>query len=442
MFDVVEKIGKYEIRQEIGRGATSVVYLGFDPFMNRDVAIKVFEPIANANSATISLQRKGFLTEAALVGKLTHPHIVDILDAAYEGEKSYIVMDYINGGNLEAHNKVQTLLPVGKVVEIIFKCVRALSFAMQRGIIHRDIKPGNILLTKDGEIKITDFGAAIQQRSGDTTVDAKLDEDRIGSPAYMSPEQIIGENLTHQTDIYSLGVMMYHLLTGKLPFIATNQMGLSYAILNMEAQRPSTHRPNLPPILDLITMKAMARNKKERYLDWVAFGKDLTAAFDDLRADLRGNDNEASDAEQFEALRALPFFGNFDDAELWEVVRISRWQEVKEGDVLIREGSDGDGLFVLVDGEVEVSLRGTKINTIKRGGCFGEMVYFSDHHSRRSTTITAKTECDVIEIKAKAIDAASDGVQAEFNKACMHVLIDRLSQMNTRLAVLKAGQQA
>jgi CRP-like cAMP-binding protein len=116
--------------------------------------------------------------------------------------------------------------------------------------------------------------------------------------------------------------------------------------------------------------------------------------------------------------------------------------EVKKGDVLIREGSDGDGLFVLVDGEVEVSLRGTKINTIKRGGCFGEMVYFSDHHARRSTTITAKTECDVIEIKAKAIDIAGDGMQAEFNKACMHVLIDRLSQMNARLAVLKAGQQA
>ena len=442
MIELVERIGKYEIRMELGRGGTSVVYLAYDPFTHRDVAVKVFEPIAGASDAVINLQRNGFVAEASLVGKLRHPHIVEILDAGTEGTRSYVVMEYIEGGTLESHNRVKTLFPVGQVIQIIFKCVRALQFAMLRGVIHRDIKPGNILLTKENDIRITDFGSAINQVSTETTMDSSLAEDRVGSPAYMSPEQIRGDTLSHQTDIYSTGVMMYHLLTGKLPFIATNQMGLSYAILNLEPTKPSTLRPNLPPVLDTIVMNAMARDRSARYKDWIAFGKDLTAAFDELRADLRGDGDEATDAEQFEALRALPFFGNFDEAELWEVVRIAKWSEVKPGEVLIREGDEGDGLFVLIDGEVDVTLRGTRVNAIKRGGCFGEMVYFSNHITKRSTTVTAKTECDVIEIKAKAIDVASDGVQAEFNKACMHVLIDRLTQMNARMAVLKAGQES
>jgi len=440
MFELVERIGKYEIVKELGRGATSRVFLGRDPFSGRDVAIKLFYfEEAGGDEAALNMQRKGFLAEAALVGKLTHPHIVEIYDAATEDNASYVVMEYISGGALDKHADVASLLPTGKVVEIVFKCVRALEMAMREGIIHRDIKPGNILLTAEGDIKLSDFGAAIRAaNTADTTRDMNdTVEGIVGSPGYMSPEQVRNETLTHQSDIFSLGVVMYRLLTGRLPLTATNQMSMAYAILNTTPPPPSSLRPNLPEVLDTITMKAMAKDRASRYQNWIEFGKDLTQAF----AQLRAEGEAASDSQQFEALRALPFFADFDDVELWEVTRISNWAEFKAGSVVIREGDDGDALYILVDGEVDVSLRGQRVSAIKRGGIFGEILYFADQAAKRNTTITAKTDCDVIEIKAAAIRAASDGVQAEFNKASMRVLIDRLTHMNARLAMMKAAEE-
>ena len=442
MFELVEKIGKYEIVKQLGQGATSRVYLGHDRFADRDVAIKVFitddpaNPANPANPREKTMQQRGFLAEAALVGKLTHPHIVEIYDAGTENGLNYIVMEYVEGGTLEAHDDVRTLLPVGKVVEIVFKCVRALEMAMREGIIHRDIKPGNILLTPNRDIKISDFGAAMQaKKGGETTSFGTASEGIIGSPAYMSPEQIKNESLTHQTDIYSLGVVMYRLLTGKLPYNAGNAMSLAYAIINTDPPPPSSLRPNLPAVLDDIVLIAMAKDRTHRYQNWMDFGKDLTAAFSQLRVE--GEDE--SDSEQFDTLRALPFFDTFDDVELWEVIRISAWCKFKPGETVITEGGVGDALYVLVDGDVEVSFRSQKVNTIKRGGCFGEMLYFAKAKGRRTTTITASKPSVVIEIKCAALRAASDGVQAEFNKSAMQVLIDRLTQMNARMAVLKAG---
>ena len=440
MFELIEKIGKYEIVKEIGQGATSRVYLGHDPFASRNVAVKVFvadeEQAAGAPRQAKTMQQRGFLAEAALVGKLTHPHIVEIYDAGTENGLNYIVMEYVEGGTLEAHDSVQTLLPVGKVVEIIFKCVRALELAMREGIIHRDIKPGNILLTKNRDIKISDFGAAMRaKRDGETTYTEDDGGGILGSPAYMSPEQIKNETLTHQTDIYSLGVVMYRLLTGKLPYNAGNAMSLAYAIINTDPPPPSGLRPNVPAVLDDIVLIAMAKDRAQRYQSWMDFGRDLTAAFSQLRTE--GED--ASDSEQFEALRALPFFDAFDDVELWEVIRISAWHEFKPGGTVIQEGGVGDALYVLVSGDVDVTFRGQKVNTIKPGGCFGEMLYFAKAEARRTTTITATKPSVVIAIKCAALRAAADGVQAEFNKASMQVLIDRLTQMNSRMAVLKAG---
>src|SRR5437879_12960220 len=144
-----------------------------------------------------------------------------------EDHYSYLAMEYVPGVTLEAHSDVTSLLPPKKVVEIIFKCVRALEYAFQHGVIHRDIKPGNILLSENGDTKVSDFGASFQQRHGQETTQIT----GVGSPAYMSPEQIRMEDLTHQTDIYSLGVVMYRLLTGRLPYEANTQAGLSYAIL-------------------------------------------------------------------------------------------------------------------------------------------------------------------------------------------------------------------
>jgi eukaryotic-like serine/threonine-protein kinase len=426
-FQLEEHIGKYPITREIGSGATSRVYLARDPFANRDVAIKVFQFDEHINEQTARMMRKAFLAEAALAGKLVHPHIVEILDAASEPEYSYLVMEYVAGETLEAHADVSTLLPLGKVVEIIFKCIRALDYAFQHGVIHRDIKPGNILLSDAGDAKVSDFGASFQQRIGQETTQIT----GIGSPAYMSPEQIRMEDVNHQTDIYSLGVVMYRLLTGRLPYEgATTTAGLTYAILNTAPVPVLTLRPDLPPLLEGIVKRAISKDRKERYSNWMEFGKDLSKAFTSLR--LAGE--SVSDSEKYNELRSLPFFQDFDDVELWEVVRIGSWKSFDAGTVIIREADQGDSFYLLIDGEVGVTLLGKPLNTIKRGGCFGEILYFSDQTGRRSTTITATGAVTAIEIKADALKAASDACQVGFNKAFMRVLIDRLTQANLRLA--------
>src|SRR5688572_14525825 len=158
---LLEKIGKYEVIKELGKGATSSVYHAYDPFQKRQVAIKVVFPEALGDKEHGKRYKKLFVTEASLAGKLSHPHIVAIFDAVADEEGSYIVMEYVDGTTLEQYTRHDALLPVQRIVEIVYKCARALEYASKQGVIHRDIKPANILLTGESDIKISDFGAAL-----------------------------------------------------------------------------------------------------------------------------------------------------------------------------------------------------------------------------------------------------------------------------------------
>ncbi|MBV8033166.1 MAG: protein kinase [Betaproteobacteria bacterium] len=425
-FELQEHIGKYPVLREIGSGATSRVYLARDPFNERDVAVKVFLFDEQADPQTERMMHKAFLSEASLAGKLNHPHIVEIYDAVVEPDHSYLVMEYVPGTTLEAHASVATLLPLNKVVEIVFKCIRALEYAHAHGIIHRDIKPGNIMLSDAGETKVADFGAAFQQKHGQESTQIT----GVGSPAYMSPEQIRMEDLNQQTDIYSLGVVMYRLLTGRLPYEAATQAALAYAILNTAPRPPSTLRPDLPPLLDQIVARAIEKDPASRYRTWLEFGKDLSQAFMNLR--LAGE--SASDSEKFNRLRDMAFFQDFGDVALWEVVRIASWKSFPSETVVIREGDPGESFYLLLEGEVGVTLLGKPLSAIKPGGCFGEVLYFTGTAGRRTTTIVAAEAITVLEIRADALRGATDGCQVAFNKAFMRVLIDRLTQANLKLA--------
>ena len=424
-----QTIGKYPVMREIGRGATSRVYLARDPFAERDVAIKVLEFSKGVDRETERMMHKAFVAEASLAGKLNHPHIVDIYDAVVEPDQSYLVMEYVPGKTLDEHASPSKLLPLVKVVEIIFKCIRALEYAFQHGIIHRDIKPGNILLSNAGETKVGDFGASFQQRLDDKTTQIK----GVGSPAYMSPEQLRMETLTHQTDIYSLGVTMFRLLTGRLPYEAGSHVALCYAILNTPVPKPSSLRPDLPPLLDEIVLKAIAKEPARRYPSWLEFGKDITRAFMSLRIDAT-SPAPTSDSERFGKLRDMAFFKDFGEVELWEVVRVATWQQIDAGTVIVRENEQGDSFYVLVDGEAEVSLLGKPLAALKPGGCFGEILYFADNVERRTTTVTARNRITVLQIKSGALRIATPACQVGFNKAFMRVLVERLGQANRQLA--------
>ena len=212
-----EKLGKYEVKSEIDRGSMGIVYLGHDPFVNRSVALKVALADSLNDADSGERYRKMFFNEAHTAGSLTHPNIVSIFDAGVDEDTCYIVMEYIEGGDtLRSHAKPETLLPIEKVVEIIFKCANALDYAHRQGVTHRDIKPSNILITKDKDVKIGDFSIAHITKLDDTTT---APQGVMGSPRYMSPEQLKEEKITTQSDLFSLGVVMYELLTGRHPFL-------------------------------------------------------------------------------------------------------------------------------------------------------------------------------------------------------------------------------
>ncbi|MDR0578273.1 MAG: protein kinase [Candidatus Accumulibacter sp.] len=427
----MKKIGKYDLVRVIGSGATSTVYLGHDPFTQRDVAIKVAFPEILKHPERGKLYTHLFMNEASLVGKLVHPHIVQIYDAFVAEDLCYIVMEYVPGGTLEECCAAGKLLPIERVVEIVFKCTRALDFAQRIGVTHRDIKPANILYVgkaTSGEIKISDFGAAIVDHPERTLVSG------IGSPAYMSPEQIREFTLDHRTDIYSLGVVMYQLLTGQLPFQASSNYSIIYQIINTEPAPPSRLRKEIPGTLDAIIAQAMHKDMEERYATWEEFAQDLAQAFHEKRT--RATKRRLSESERFDALRKLPFFASFSDVEIWEVLRFAAWSTVAPGQMVMRDGDTGDFFCFLVDGELRVTKNGRLLNLLAVGDCFGEMSVINENMQTRGADIAALTEARIITVKGDALRRASETCRMHFYQAFLKVLANRLILANARLAAL------
>ncbi len=435
---IPERIGKYEIRSKLGEGATSIVYLGYDPFAEREVAVKAIFPEVLRDKERGRLYRNLLMTEASLAGKLMHPHIVQIFDAVLAEEQSYIVMEYVKGGTLEPFCSPSTLLPVDRLVEMIFKCTRALDYAVRAGITHRDIKPANILLVNPsdgpehagGDIKISDFGAAMLT-SGEQT---RTQVSGVGSPAYMSPQQVRDMTLDHKTDIYSLGVVMYQLLTGRLPFQSTSNYGMIYQICNTDPPPPSTFRSDMPVSLDAVVARAMQKEIEARYQSWEEFSHDLAQSFRNKQ--LLAQRQTIPDSEKFESLRALGFFGEFSDVDLWEVVRFSRWDEVAAGTVVMRDGERGDFFAFLLDGELTVSKNGHSLGTLSAGECFGEMAIIRRGEHTRGADVVAQTVTRVVTISAQALQHASDACRMHFYQGFLDVIASRLADANARLASL------
>lgn len=426
----MDKIGKYEIIKELGHGATSTVYLALDTFSNEKVALKLFNLEALQDNSRAKALRKLLQTEASLAGKLNHPHIVKIHDAVMDGEINYMVMEYVEGETLEKLAEVDHLMPLAQVAEIIYKCCKALDYAQHQGVIHRDIKPANILLSGESDIKISDFGSALIESQQTTQVSG------VGSPAYMSPEQIKEQPLTFQTDIYSLGVTMYRLLTGKLPFDARNNYSMIYQIMNMDPPPPSTFRPEAPASLDAIVMRAMNKDLKKRYQTWDEFAHDLVSFTNNAAT----SEDEIYDTEKFDTLRELAFFKNFSDVELWEVLRISEWQHVIKEERILEEGEEGHNLFVLASGTVKVMKQGRLLSLLHKGDCFGEMAHLAEKEYVRTTDVVAKTDVMLIEINPDVLEKASQGVRYQFSDAFLRMLVKRLSVANTRISHLLSDQ--
>ena len=430
---MADKIGKYEVIRTLGKGATAIVYLARDPDSQREVAVKLIK-FGEDNAAMSRRLRKLFQTEDAIGRRLDHPNIVKIYDAVVEADQAYLVMEYTEGTALDQYCAINRLLPMHRVIGIIFKCCLALDHAFRQGVVHRDIKPANILIDADDNPKITDFGLALNLHK-DMNKDSTFVMG-VGSPAYMSPEQIKNYPLNQKTDLYSLGVLLFQLLTGRLPFRANNQGALVYKIVNADTPSVCALNPNLPAGLDPIIKKALEKDLYSRYRNGAEFAKDLST----VRYQILDEDSTQQDLTHFERLRELEFFSGFEDVELWEVLRISVWREVSDKVVLIREGDNSRLFGVIVTGFVEVSVEGRSVCRLGAGEVVGEMAYLHPTDSKRSTTVVTLEPTLFLEINSAALDLSSDEVLERFRRTLVAKVIARLRGANKALA--KLGQPA
>lgn len=413
-------IGKFQLRELLGRGATASVYLAEDPFTNAEVAIKIAHPNVMDDPESGYRFKKMFMNEASLAGKLRHPHIVSVYDAGIEQDVHYIVMEYVPGETLKEVCKPDKLLPTDDVIEIIFKCSNALEHAFLFGLIHRDIKPGNLLTTGGTEVKVSDFGTALLTNSDLTQV-----MDAVGTPSYMSPEQLSNQPLTQQTDIYSLGVVMYQMLSGKLPYSATNQFELIQKITHQPPVPLESVRSGLPESVIAIVNRCLKHDLKERYSNWAEVARDLALAHEQLNI---SSSVEASDSRKFNILKGLKFFHEFTDVELWEMLRISKWRYFKGAKTLLEEGKIGGSIFILASGDARIMKNDAFLGVVDTGQCFGEMAYIHGTKKCRTASVVSNSPVTVIKIKSEALQQASIELQTKFNRELLRTLAERLEK--------------
>ena len=290
---MIRQLGRYEVIGEIGQGAMGVVYRVKDPLIDRIVAIKTI----NLNLAEDEKEEyEGrFYQEAKAAGRLSHPNIVTIFDVGKSGDVAYIAMEFLEGRELRGILNDQKRLPIEQILDLAAQIARGLAYAHEHDVVHRDIKPANIMVVRDGHVKITDFGIARMSSAAVRTQTGMV----LGSPKYMSPEQVLGKVIDQRSDVFSLGVTLYEMLTGQVPFMGENVNAIMYQTLNVIPAPPSMLNPDVPDMLNFIVAKALAKDLNDRYQNAREFANDLRACRDTMprskaRVDLvGGHRNEA-----------------------------------------------------------------------------------------------------------------------------------------------------
>ncbi len=437
------RFGKYRAVKEIGRGATSSVFLaeedaaggGSDAFGQdwnsnsgapRRVAIKVVD-FTDDRSKLSRRFRKLFATEAAVTAQFDHPNIARVFDWHVEDKRAYLIMELVEGTGLDQFVTMDKLLPMHRVVGIVFKVAMALDYAHRRGIVHRDIKPANVMLTKDDEVKLMDFGLALNIRKN-VNIDSTF-INGLGSPSYMSPEQIKGYTLNHQTDLYSLGVMFYQLLTGRLPFRGPNTAALVYKIINTEAVPVTQLNPDLPELTNKVIVRALEKDLYSRYRLGADMAKDLSS----VRFQILQDGQVLPDETKWKAVRGLPLLGKLDDVDVWELLRLSAWRIMPPATVIMKDGDPGKSFGFIIEGEVEVEKGDRALAKLTRGDIVGEVGFLHSEEGKRTASVTTLNQVTFLEINPAAFAFATEELVAEIRRIAIDALVGRIGEAN-RLA--------
>lgn len=403
-----KSLGRYKLIKKIGQGGSGVVYLARDSFIQRPVAVKISQP-ASTNS------RKRMFLEAQSAGRLSHPNILSIYDTGIYNKFCYIIMEYVEGSTLKPFCNPDQLLEPARCAEIIFHICNALDYAHEHGVIHRDIKPSNIMIGEDGTPKLMDFGIAhITEQTSEKGL--------WGTPSYMSPEQLREETVLPQSDIFSLGCVLFELLTGKRAFSGDNDFSIIYKITREAPEAVRELRPDLPDIFNEILRKSLAKDPAERYQSGMAFAYDLRVA-------LRGFRQTKLDAkidDVIDFVRNVPFFQDFSREQIKNLGLTGNVLRFRRGKVIVAEGEIDDTFFIILSGKVKIHRNGQDIAMIGSGECFGEMAYIAGH--ARSASATARTDCILMKISATLLDKAPESIQLLFFKNFARTLSQRLER--------------
>ena len=427
------RIGKYRVIRRLGEGATSEVFLCQDDFNSREVAVKRVRASVLQDADDGRVFARFFDSEAALAGLLHHPNVVEIYDAIPDAETPCVVMEYVPGTTLREHCQPGRLLPLELIVELGFKCAMALGYCYQHGLIHRDVKPANLLAVERGgevtDVKITDFGSVLNLASDATQVH------RDGSLAYMSPEQLDGSELDCRADIYSLGAVLFHLIAGRPPFEGGSQAALMHQICQAEPPPLVGLRLGATQALDEVVQRALAKRPADRYPDWDSFAEALSALIVHQQVP-RGTLQAVLDSERFTLLRSLEFFRHFGDVALWEVVHRARWQRFDPGHKLYTRGEEGRTFHIIAAGAVEVLRNSEVVVTLGAGTSVGEMAYLapSPDLRRHSTDVVVIQPATTISFTPESLEQLSQHCRHLFDEAFIQVLVRRLHAAHEALA--------
>ncbi|KWT91872.1 serine/threonine-protein kinase [Candidatus Magnetominusculus xianensis] len=435
---MIAKMGRYEILNVLGEGAMGVVYRGHDTIIDRIVAIKTVK-MENVESPQKKNELIGhFYHEARIAGKLSHPNIAHIYDVGQDNAGHYLVMEYVEGITLKTAISENPDIPLLEKLRILIDIGRTLHYAHQRGVVHRDIKPANIMLLKNSHIKIMDFGIAMLASSGEGQA---AQGGLMGTPAYLSPEQIDGTGLDRQTDIFSLGVLSYEFLSGKKPFIADTIHELMDKILHTEPQMPHIVNPHLDEPLSRLILKALEKNKERRCQSASEFADllDLYAGKMDMERtqNITAIKNYDKTVLADTLKKKYTFFSDFTTEELLKIISISSYKTFKKDTCIFNEGDIGTKMYIVISGKVRITKvfkeneEETLLAVLKSGECFGEMAVMDA--SPRFAAAKAETDCVTIAISEVILRNSEPMLCLKLYKNLAAVLSEKLRNSDIKI---------
>ena len=423
-FDVPAKVGKYQLLERIGSGTCGIVYRAYDAILSRDVALKVSKVgTLDQRTGKVPGAQKAFITETLSAGRLSHPNIVTVYDAGVDGPLNYIAMEYVEGTSLKTYGRGKTQLPAYRVVNLIAKVCDAIDFSHKMGIVHRDIKPANIMVANDGSVKLLDFGIAVSTSAEDIN-----SRQALGTPNYMSPEQVVGKDLGPRSDIYSLGAVMFELLTGQQLFKAKKVKELFRAVIKDMAPPLRSIRSDLPKELELAVARCLAKNPRQRY----ASGAEMAAALRKVADNMAPPDLLTPELQSWMAvIPQLKFFQGFSARKVVQFTSICSIARYEAGSTILSRDTLDNHLYVILEGVASTGDGSGLSAVLGPGDSFGEPGFVRGDKSAVDIEVMA----DVVVLKAhsKDVQALPDADQLGYFQMVSNSIAQRTANADELL---------